>query len=545
MNPLETTLEIRDYWQFVMRRKWLFLILFSIIFGAAAALAFLLPAVYRSDSTILIERQSIPQHLVATTVTGYVQEQIGQTRERIATHENLLEIAEKYYLYPDLIETEPTSVVRAMRENFSVEMQDVRAADPDLVGVRVATIAFSVSFSSQSPKVARDVTNEFTQRFLDEHKRSREARAAEVSNFLGEEAERIRVEIVDLEKALAVFKQEELRQLPELLNTNLRLFEKTEQDIESTEQRIRGLDDRLRAVRAELSLTPPYEEVRTESGQILLTAEERLSVLTSNYLQATSRYSAKHPDVIRLAREIRVLAEQAGTGARADELMNELVKLQEQLREARQRYEDGHPEVQRLERAVAAVQRGFETVVISESGEASPYATAPDNPRYVALKTQENTTLENMSEERERLAMLNEKLAEYETRLFQTPAVERDFKTLSRDYDNAQRKYCELKEKQLQARMAEELESGENAERWTLVSPAYLPNLPDSPNRIGILLLGFLFAGGVGLVAVVLAEYLDKTVRSSRMIMATLGAPPLVVIPQIPPARVRFFGLGG
>jgi len=535
MNPFEQTLELGDYWRFVVRRKWLFCIVFGIVFGAAVALAFLLPAIFRSESTILIERQAIPSNLVATTVTGYVQEQIGLTRQRIATHENLLEIAEKYYLYPEQIESDPASVAQAMRENFEVAMQDVRAADPDVAGVRVATIAFNVSFESESPEVSRDVTNELTQRFLDDHKRAREARAAEVTDFLDEEAERMRLEIADLEKSLADFKQEELRQLPELLNTNLRLFEKTEQDIEATEQRIRGISDRLEAVRAELSLTPAYEEVRTESGKVILSAEQRLSVLTSQYLQATARYSAKHPDVIRLSREIRILAEQSGTGARADELMNELVALQDQLRDARQRYSDDHPEVQRLERAVAAVQRGFETAIIS--GEEKALTMPPDNPRYVALKTQETTLKGNLAEERERLETLNSKLTEYEQRLFQTPVVERDFKSLARDYENATKKYRELREKQLQARMAEELESGGNAERWTLASPAFLPTLPESPNRMGIMLLGFLFATLVAMGAVVLREYFDKTVRSARVVMATLGAPPLAVIPQMSAAR--------
>jgi uncharacterized protein involved in exopolysaccharide biosynthesis len=401
-----------------------------------------------------------------------------------------------------------------------------RAAAPNSAssaGLRVSYEALRV--------IARRA-RELAERFLDEHKVARSEQAAEVSRFLDTEAERVRIEIAELEKQLADFKTEELRQLPELLNTNLRLFEKAEQDIEATEQRVRAHEDRLEALRAELSLTQPYEQVRTESGSVLLSADDRLSVLISNYLQATARYSAQHPDVIRLRREITVLAEQTGSGARADELMNQLVNLQDQLRSARQRYSEEHPEVARLERAVAAVQRGFETAIISGDSK-SDMATAPTNARYVALKTQIDTTVGNISVEKERLVALNQKLAEYESRLYQTPGVERDFKSLARDYDNATRKYHELKEKQLQARMAEQLEAGSNAERWVLVSPAYLPTFPESPNRLGILLLGAMFAGALALACVALAEFLDKTVRSARAVMATLGAPPLVVIPQM------------
>ncbi len=124
-------------------------------------------------------------------------------------------------------------------------------------------------------------------------------------------------------------------------------------------------------------------------------------------------------------------------------------------------------------------------------------------------------------------------MTEYQTRIFQTPLVERDFKSLNRDYENAVQKYNDLKNKQLQARLAQQVESGGNAEKFVLSSGAYLPSMPISPNRIGIMLLGGLlaFAAGVGFVAVV--EHMDKTVRDSRAIAAIFGAPPLAIIPQM------------
>jgi uncharacterized protein involved in exopolysaccharide biosynthesis len=104
---------------------------------------------------------------------------------------------------------------------------------------------------------------------------------------------------------------------------------------------------------------------------------------------------------------------------------------------------------------------------------------------------------------------------------------------LSRDYDNARAKYGELKDKQLQARLAQQLESGENAERFTLTSRPFLPTDPESPNRLGIMLLGGLLAFIVGLGSVTVVEYQDKTIRSPRTVADILGAPPLVVIPRM------------
>lgn len=267
----------------------------------------------------------------------------------------------------------------------------------------------------------------------------------------------------------------------------------------------------------------------------MLTGAQRLSVLTAEYLQLSARYSAQHPDVIKLSREIRVLAEQTGSGARADELMNELVRYQEQLRAAQQQYSDDHPEVQRLEKSIAALQRGFETALISAKGD-SAVMTPPNNPRYVALKTQLDSGEANLKAEQSRLGELNQKLAEYEERLYQTPVVERDFISLSRDYDNSIAKYRELKEKQLQAELAQQLEAGDRAERFVLASPAYFPTSPESPNQLGIILLGGLLGLACGIGAVAIAEYLDKTLRNASMLTQILGKPPLAVIPRITPS---------
>lgn len=534
MQAYDYPMELIDYWNILVRRKLQFAVPFVVVIALAATIAMVLPPMFRSEATILIQRQTIPEAVVASTVTGFVQEQISQIQQRITTTEGLLEIADDFSLYLDDRETDPIGVARKIRENIEVKMVDVGVSDPDQNGgPRQATIAFTVAYLAESPATAQAVAEDISRRFLEVNRESRGALAEQVSGFLDEEAESIKQEIAELEEQLAGFKQEEFRQLPELMSLNLQLFERTEQQIADTEERIRALQERIDATRAELSLTEPYQDVLSEEGTRIMSASQRLSMLTANYLQASARYSAEHPDVVRLRREIRILAEQTGDSARADELMSELVNLQEQLRQARQQYADGHPEVERLETAVAAVQRGLQTSLIAPDGGQPELAAPPDNARYVALKTQLESTEANLAAEREKLSDFQAKRQEYEARLYNTPAVERDYKLLSRGYEDALRKYSELNQKQLAARMSESLESGEAAEQWVLVSPPMEPLLPESPNRIGILLLGGLlaFAAGIGLVTVV--EYMDKTVRSARAIVAAIGVPPLAVIPRM------------
>lgn len=528
-------LNLSDYWTILWRRKVAFLIPFVLIFGGALALAFMLPPTYKSEVTFLVQRQSVPQNMVASTVSSYVQEQIEQIRQQIVTRDNLIEFAEKIGIYPEELQQEPGEVVSKLRDSIEVEMVDVRASDPERrTNEQITTIAFTVSFSAPTARLAQAGTDELAQRFLAAHDDTRRAQANEVAAFFEQEARQLQGQIAELEQQLATFKQEELRQLPELMSTNLRLYEKTEQDIEDTEEQIRSLRERIEVTRAELSLTSPYEEMRNQRGERVLSGSEKLSALTAQYFEASARYSAKHPDIIRLRREIQLLTERLGGADQAEAMLAELVDLQDQLRQARLDYSDDHPEVRRLERAVAAVQRGFRSEIVT--GVADGPQAPPDNPRYVALQTQLESSEAALAAEQQKLADLRERLAVYEQRLAQTPVVERDFRAITRNHETALQQYNELRDKQRQAQLASTLEAGEGGQQFVLTGSAPLPALPDSPNRIGLGLLGMFLAVAGGIGSVTVAEYQDRTIRNARMIAATLGAPPLVVIPRMKPA---------
>ena len=78
------------------------------------------------------------------------------------------------------------------------------------------------------------------------------------------------------------------------------------------------------------------------------------------------------------------------------------------------------------------------------------------------------------------------------------PQVEREYRSLMRDYENALAQYQETKAKQSRADVGKQLESESKGERFTLIDPAALPEEPISPNRPAILFLGFVFSLGSG-----------------------------------------------
>lgn len=533
MAVQQPTMDLSDYIEILRRRKIPFLVAFILILSVGILIAYMLPPVYRSEATIVIERQEIPQDMVTTTVTGYVQERIEGIKQRLATYNNLVEIEKKFNIFPQLRKSGDISeMVTRIQEGITVEMVDIKASDTRRPGQAVATIAFTVAYEASDAAIAQKVAAELSERYLLENKQARSAQAAEVSGFLNTEAERLRNEIVKLETELAKFKQDKISELPELMDVNMRLFEKTEGQIESTRERISKLEDSKIALESELSLTDPRKAVTTDEGKVIQSPDERLNVLVAEFLQSSSRYTPSHPDVVRLRREIQVLGGQSSQATKVNQLVAKITTLRSQLLAAKQKYDDNHPDVLRLEKSISSVESGLRNIQVGAS-ENRFSNIAPDNPRYVALKTQLDATNSNIKEQKANLLKYNQKLAEYEKRLFQTPVVERDYKSLTRDYANAQKKYSELRDKQIQARLAEQVEAGEQGERFVLASKAYFPTSPDSPNRIGIILLAGILAmsGGIGSVAMV--EFKDKSVRGRNGVMQHFGAMPIVVIPYI------------
>jgi succinoglycan biosynthesis transport protein ExoP len=111
--------------------------------------------------------------------------------------------------------------------------------------------------------------------------------------------------------------------------------------------------------------------------------------------------------------------------------------------------------------------------------------------------------------------------------------VERGLITLMRDHESAQKKYEEIHAKQMNAKIAENLEGENKAERFTLLEPPAYPDRPSKPDRIKILLIGVFaaFGGSGGLVF--LLETLNQRIRGQEALAIAIRQRPMLVIPYI------------
>jgi uncharacterized protein involved in exopolysaccharide biosynthesis len=292
------------------------------------------------------------------------------------------------------------------------------------------------------------------------------------------------------------------------------------------------LTDRKLLLEGQLLDTKPVSPL-AGSGGGLLEPEDRLRALKSQLASLSGLYSENHPDVRRTRREIASLQAETGLQGEADDREQMLDRLRGELSALRKRYADEHPDVVKLRRTYetleAAVRAG------PADGKAPPgglrTARKPDNPTWINLKTQIATTesqLEGLASERREI---QSRLDELSSRLAQSPEVEREYLELVRDMESSRQRFRELRDKQMQAQVAEQLERSRKAERFTIIEPPIFPEKPFRPNRQLIVMMGAVLALAGALAAVALAHALDGHVHGAKDVARLMQVPVLAVLP--------------
>lgn len=529
-------------WQGALRRYWRLRLTFLAIAGIGAALTVAIavawPPTYRAAATILIEQQEIPQELVRSAITSFADERVQIISQRVMTTQNLMSLIERYDLYPEIRESKPREVLlQKMRNDISMKMISADVIDPRSGHPTQATIAFTVSYQNRSPDLTLKVANELTTLYLNENLTSRTQLAEQTTEFFEEETGKQEARINELDKKLADYKEKHKDSLPDLAQLNMQISDRTELDLRDAENRVASLDAQQVLLRAQLAQLNPTLQVFSDTGQRVMGVEDRLKALRSELADYKARYAPDHPDIISTEREIaglerEELAEKAKTRDTAtSDTARQLSEARAQLARAREKYTGDHPDVIRLTHLVNELESQLATHPLV--GDSQIIEASADNPVYIQVKGQlDAATIDKQSAEIKR-DELRAKLDQYERRLAQAPVVERDYRELARDLENAQLRYQQLRAKQGEVQVSENLETERKGERFTMIEPPLPPEKPVSPNRLMILAVGLILSLGLGFGAIHAKDSIDPSVRGFNEIRQLLTVPPLAAIPPI------------
>jgi uncharacterized protein involved in exopolysaccharide biosynthesis len=515
-----------------IRRRWVAMALVALALAVVGLpIVFTLPPTYQSTATILIEEQGIPRDLVRSTITSYADERIQVIGQRVMTRATLLPIVEKFDLYrKERTYGSNEEVLESMRRDIRVVPVSADITDRQSGSRTAATIAFRLTYSSPDPAKAQRVANELVSLYLSENIRSRQQRVGETQSFLAEEAARKGKEITELEARLAKFKRDNAGRLPELMALNMQLRDRAEAEIDEIDRRIRSLEERKIYLDSQRILL----KEAASPGDASRDPDERLRVLRNQLISAEGIYGASHPDVQRLRREVAALEKSTG-GTSAGPDAEKLDEARQDLRRLTERYAADHPDVLKQKRVVESLEQAQ-----AQAGAQPPRTTsAKPNAGVISLDAQIQAANQEIRDLRARRVEVASRMAAYGNSIRETPGVEQVYRDLVRDYDNAMRKYQELRAKQMEAEVAVELEKDRKGERFSLIEPPQFPEKPSEPNRRKLLAMAMIGSIGGGLGAGVLAESMNRSVTSPRSLASLLDAPVLGVVPRVQDEAAR------
>ena len=468
---MEQGLTIADYPGVFRRRAWILAL--AIVIGSSLALgiAYLLPPVYRSTATILVESQQIPSDLARSTVTSSASERLHLIEQRLMTRANLLEIIKRVDLYADRPDLTLTEKVEKMREDTLIE-----GARNPFISTRASrnmlTVStFTITFKADRARQAAKVANEFVTMVIERNLQSRSARASETNDFFKQEVERLAVELLAIEGQINSYKRENDAALPDSLEFRRAEFADLDERMFEREQRRFALEESRRTLEQALITGEgtPVERQLTDD-------ENQLRNLERTYAEHSAIYAESHPVMRRMAARIKVLRQSINPA--------------------------------------------------SAGGDSASFRETEITQKIKLIDTQLTLHTQQRSVDEARKAWL-------ETSIAKTPDVEMGLNTLNRRHSDLQIQYQQAVFKQVEAETGEKLEINRQAESFEIIEQARVPDEPDAPNRPLIAVGGSFGSAVLALALVVLAETLGSAIHTPRDLERRLELRPVVTIPYI------------
>ncbi len=477
-----STFQIDYYLELAVKRRWLLIIPFCIAMLSGIYLAFALPRTYQATTLILVRPQRVPTDYVRSIVSTDIDQRINTIKQQILSRSNLERVIEKFKLFsdPDNAEMFMENKIEVMRERIDVEV--TRSSR------RSVADAFSVSYRASDPQTVMNVANTLANYFIDENLKVREAQAIGTSGFLDNQLDTIRIRLEEVEKQFGAYRKKHMGELPEQLDTNLRVLDRLQLQLNERQENLRDAKNRLLLLDNQIDANKNLQAARVsaapDTGQPLT-----IDQLRQQLADLKASYTDRHPDVLRLKRQIEDFEAKAGVSEPGP----------------------GAPEAER-------------------SGSPTP----PTQNRFLADQIQQrNATYLEIKDLESEVANLILQIKEYQRRVDITPKREAELLSLNRDYDNIKESYNSMLDRKLEADIAVNLEKKQKGEQFRIVDHARLPQDPVSPDMKKLLMLAVAAGLGLGGGLIFLLDYLDTSLKRPDDIEADLGVSVLATIPRL------------
>lgn len=475
-------LGVQDYVRILRRKWWLILTLAIVGTGLGYAAGYFLPKKYTSQTLVLIQQPTVPGDYVKPVISSQdVNQRLATMQQQILSRSRLEPVVKQFGLYSQDIQNVPMEdLVDRLRKVISITPIRTNAG-----GQPQQLQGFSISVTFDDAHLAQQICSTITSMFMEANLKLRQDLSEQTTDFLSKQLNDAKATLDQQDAKLAAFQRAHIGALPDEDHGNLGILGGLTTQLDATSQALaRAQQDKAFA---ESVLAQQLEALRVSSqtGQNPDSLQKQLDALELQLSSLESKYTDDHPDVIKAKNDIEVLKKKIADTQDTDKPV-ETDKPQKATLES--------PQIQNLRAQIYQLDQ-----IIKEK-------TAQQEELQKQIKT-------------------------YQARVESSPAVQQEYKELTRDYETALRFYNELLGKRDQSAMATDLERRQQGEQFQVLDPANLPDKPSFPN-IPLFAAGG-GAGGLflGFGLIFLFEILDSSLRSRADVEMILHLPVLALIP--------------
>jgi polysaccharide chain length determinant protein (PEP-CTERM system associated) len=472
----------------MLRRRWVLIVVLAVVGGPLAyGVSRFLPNKFKSQTLVIIEQPSVPQKIVESLDTSDINQRLSSMQQQILSRSRLEPIIRQFNVYPeDINRISMDELVARLQKTIDITpiapMTETRAGQ--LPG-------FYVAVTLGDAHHAQEVCTAITSMFIEQNLRLRQEHSEMTTQFLSTELTSAKANLDEQDAKLAAFKSVHAGELPENEQMNLNL--------------LTGLTSQLDA-----------------STQALARAQQDKSFNESLLSQQESAWQSSQ------------------TGRNPETLEQQLIALQAHLATLKSSYTDDYPDVIKAKNDIAVLQKkiaeseGPDKASVTNKG---PKMSEPA--QIIQLRAQIHNDDMMIAAKTKEQEQIRKQIGLYQARVQSSPAVEQQYKELTRGYQTASDSFNDLQKKLTDSQQAVNLERKQEGEQFVVLDPANLPDKPTFPNR-PLFALGGLAGGlGLGLGIAFLLEMKDSSFKTERDVEFALHLPVLAMVPEILPASEK------
>jgi len=469
----------------ILRKYWWILPL-AVVCGGALGLGttFFLPKRFTSQSRVQIHEQSVSAEVVKPVLTEATGVRLASMQETILSRTQLQAIIEKFGLYPsDREKMHMEDLVERLRHAI-----EVTPPDTTLGQTTRQLPGFYINVTFDNPQIAQRICSEVTGKFMEQNAKYMNGESTKAVEFLTQQADDAKRKLDEQDGKLAEFKQKFMGSLPDQQQTSLGLLTTMNSQLEANTQALSRAQQEKAMDESLLQSQLASWKVVKGSGTAPETLETQLSGLQEQLSVLESRYTPEHPDVIKTKNQI-----------------------------------------EQLKKRMAQAPKNDPAPAVAQGSEIEP----PQVQQLRARLKQDEMSIVDLTKHQNQI---QGQINVLQGRLQLTPAVEQQFKELTRNYQSASEFYNDLLKRRDSAAVARDMTRQQEGEQFSLEDPPSLPMTPSFPKKA--IFAGGGLAGGLalGLGLLYLLAAMDASMHTERDVEACLKLPVLTMVPTMDPA---------